>query len=276
MLSPNNRIVLLPQDREIMEVTGMTEEEYRWFVHECHKNNKLRPGEPVALGFWATVGVQLLIGILLTGAAMLLTPKPKDEEKESPQQETVEGQNIIRRDRFAPKSGFDSFQNVVDMGSVVPIVYCNQEIINGVTYGGLRVNSNLLWSQVLSVGGGQFFRGIFQIGEGPITVDHQQLALGNNTLASYELVEDSEAGRVTYYFQDDGGRISAADYELGVVVNNDPGAFSSDDIYVVDGGPNFCQALQPSNQVEFGIYGHIGNTFGYELSEQFTAVTQWQ
>ena len=29
MLSPNNRIVLLPQDREIMDITGMSEEEYR-------------------------------------------------------------------------------------------------------------------------------------------------------------------------------------------------------------------------------------------------------
>ena len=26
MLSPNNRIVLLPQDREIMDITGMSEE----------------------------------------------------------------------------------------------------------------------------------------------------------------------------------------------------------------------------------------------------------
>ena len=35
MLSPDNRIVLLPQDREIMDITGMSEEEYRWFVREC-------------------------------------------------------------------------------------------------------------------------------------------------------------------------------------------------------------------------------------------------
>ena len=27
---------------------------------------------------------------------------------------------------FAPKSGFDSFQNVVDMGSVIPIIYCKR------------------------------------------------------------------------------------------------------------------------------------------------------
>ena len=43
MLSPSNRIVLLPQDREIMDITGMSEEEYRWFVRECYKNTKAPP-----------------------------------------------------------------------------------------------------------------------------------------------------------------------------------------------------------------------------------------
>ena len=43
MLSPDNRIVLLPQDREIMDITGMSEEEYRWFVRECHKNSQASP-----------------------------------------------------------------------------------------------------------------------------------------------------------------------------------------------------------------------------------------
>ena len=116
------------------------------------------------------------------------TPKPKDQEKKTPEEETIEGQNVIRRDRFAPKSGFDSFQNVVDMGSVVPIVYCKRHEKGGVEYGGIRVNTNLLWSQILSVGGGQFFRGNFLVAEAPVNLEERQIALGNNTLASYELV----------------------------------------------------------------------------------------
>ena len=259
-----------------MDITGMSEEQYRWFVRECYKNQKLRPGEPVALEP-ATISLILTaVSILLSAAAMLLTPKPKDQEQKTPEEETIEGQNVVRRDRFAPKSGFDSFQNVVDMGSVVPIIYAKQEDIDGETYGGLRVNTNLLWSQVLSVGGGQFFRGIFLIGEGPLNLAEEQLALGNNTLASYELVKDAEAGRITYYFEKDGGRINSGDYRRGVIVDNDPGAFSPGDIYQVDDGPHFCQALQPSNQVEFGVYGHIGNNFGYKIGEPFIPITQWQ
>ena len=257
-----------------MDITGMSEEEYRWFVRECYKNQKLRPGEPVALDP-GTIGLILtIVGILLQVAGALLAPKPKDQEDKTPEEETIEGQNVVRRDRFAPKSGFDSFQNVVDMGSVVPIIYCKREG----EYGGLRVNTNLLWSQVLSVGGGQFFKGLFLVGEAGVEIDYEQIALGNNTLASYELIEDAEAGRVTLYYDNEGGRISFADYKRGVIANNDPGAEAGSlaDIYSVVDSTAFCQALQPSNQVEFGVYSHIGNNFGYKLGEPHTAVTHWQ
>ena len=261
-----------------MDLTGMSEEEYRWFVRECYKNFKLRPGEPVALEPGTIILINLAVSLLLSAAAMLLTPKPKDQEQKTPEEETIEGQNVVRRDRFAPKSGFDSFQNVVDMGSVVPIIYAKQEVIGGETYGGLRVNTNLLWSQVLSVGGGQFFKGLFLVGEAGVEIDYEQIALGNNTLASYELIEKAEAGRVTLYYTDGGGRISSDDYKRGVIADKDPGAEagSVNDIYEVVGKTSFCQALQPSNQVEFGVYGHIGNKFGYKEGEPFVPTTQWQ
>ena len=116
------------------------------------------------------------------------------------------------------------------MGSVVPIIYCKREDIDGITYGGLRVNTNLLWSQVLSVGGGQFFRGIFLVGEGPVNLERRQIALGNNTLASYELQRFADVGRISVYFKN-GGRIDEDNIDLGVRPYDDagnqldPGAF---------------------------------------------------
>ena len=71
MLSPNNRVVLLPQDREIMDIMGMSESEYRWFVRECDKHTQLRPGEPVAI---INFLIPLAIGLVLQAVAMLLTP----------------------------------------------------------------------------------------------------------------------------------------------------------------------------------------------------------
>ena len=49
MLTPSNRVVLLPCDREIMELAGLTEAQYREFVRQCKFESKIRPGQPVAL-----------------------------------------------------------------------------------------------------------------------------------------------------------------------------------------------------------------------------------
>ncbi len=125
MFSPNSAIALLPQDREIMEITGLSETEYRWFVRQCIKNARLRPCEPVAIGL-DVILLQILIAAVLTGSAYRLSPKPKVEERSTPKETTVDGQDVVRRDRFASKSGFDSVQNVVEMGSVIPIVYCKR------------------------------------------------------------------------------------------------------------------------------------------------------
>ena len=205
---------------------------------------------------------------------MLPAPKPKDQENETPTEETVEGQNVVRKDRFhlslvSTASKTLSTWAALSQSSIATVTKLRHYLRR------LAVNTNLLWSQVLSVGGGQFFRGIFLVGEAPVTLEPRQIALGNNTLASYELVEDAEAGRITYYFKD-GGRIDEDDYQLGVIPANDPGAYDLDDIYEVDGDTKFCQALQPSNQVEFGVYAHIGNNFGYKEGEPFVPCSQWQ
>ena len=43
MLSPSNRVVLLPCDREIIELAGLTESEYREFVRRCKFESKTPP-----------------------------------------------------------------------------------------------------------------------------------------------------------------------------------------------------------------------------------------
>ena len=274
MISPNRPFVLLPQDREIMSITGMSEAEYRKFVQDCQANSKLRPGEPVALTGLSLFLVNLAVGLLLTGASYLLAPKPKTEDdRPEVEDSTVEGQDVVRRDRFTAKSGFDSVQNVVDLGSIVPIIYANR----GKNYGGVRINSNMVWSQMLSIGGGQFFKGLFLVGEGSskLKLDLQQTAFGNNTLASYDLEQNIEAGRITIYEKTNGGRIKRGDYAAGVIAKNDIGA-SNNDVYSINGDTDFCEVVLPSNQKEFGVYGLIGNNFGYKIGEDWEPLSQWQ
>ena len=300
MLDPKTPIALLPQDREIMEILDLSEAEYRSFCLECRRRSTLRPGEPVAFSF-VTFAVTLLVGIALSAISALLAPKQQEPEEAKVDESKVDGQDIVRKDRFAAKYGFDSVQNVVTLGSVIPIVYAKRETKSGRRYGGIRVNTNLIWSQILSLGGGQFFRGIFMIGEaanvsgvdpGPI-IDYDQIAIGNNTLASYFLREDQQAGRATIYnaYRSTGSnRITSQDYKLGVVAQEDIGnksrsALGQDrrgpDVYCVenatdDPDESFCQCVIPSNQTQFGLYGFMGNRMAFKLGERFEPLTQWQ
>ena len=127
MLDPKAQLVLLPQDREVMAVTGMTEAEYRQFVLMAMQFSKPRPCQPTALAPLTLALINLAVGLLLTGISMLLAPKSQEPEEANYEETKVDGQDVIRKDRFAPKNGFNSVQNVVELGSVIPIVYARKK-----------------------------------------------------------------------------------------------------------------------------------------------------
>ena len=140
MLNPKQPIALLPQDREIMDITGMSEEEYRWFLRQAIFHSKLRPGEPTMLG--VSFLVSLVIGIALSAVSALLAPKPQQQKPR--QEKRVGGQDFVTGERSAPTSGFDSVQNVVELGSTIPLVYANRRKFTEADgtetyYGGVRV-----------------------------------------------------------------------------------------------------------------------------------------
>ena len=270
MLSPHDAkwFPLLPQDREIMSITGMTEKEYRNFMKEAALHHGIKPGDPVAFEIFTALAY-LAIGLVLSAVSALLLPKPRQQEQPEFETNTVQGQNVVNSDRFTPTSGFDSVQNVVELGSTIPLIYTKRQQIDGIAYGGVRVNTNLLWSQLYSIGGGQLLRAIFLVGEGIIPeLDVDQFAIGNNVIGSYRL-ESTEAGRITIYYSADGGRITSPDYISGLRADLDPGNAENAgaaDVFQARGagmqfGPNFCFTSTPSNQTVFGLYGHLGNQF---------------
>ena len=270
MLSPNdgNWIPLLPHDRQIMEITGMSEKQYRSFMRETMLNNGIKPGDPVAFEPFTAVAY-LVVGIALSAIASLLSPKPRQQKQPEFETKTVQGQDIQNSSRFTPTTGFDSVQNVVELGSTVPLIYTKRQEIDGIAYGGARINTNLLWSQLYSVGSGQLLRAIFLVGEGTIPqLDVDQFAIGNNVIGGYRL-DNNEAGRITLYYSPDGGRITSSDYISGVRPDLDLGnaqTAGASDVFQARGkdlqfGPNFCFTSTPSNQKVFGLYGHLGNNF---------------
>ena len=275
MLTPNRQIALLPQDRQIMQLTGMSEKDYRFFMRQAILHSKLRPGEPTNFLVIPFV-IKLVIGLALAYVATLLAPRPKPPEQQNLDSTTVQGQNLVNGARFTPKSGFDSIQNVVELGSVVPLVYAKRQIIDGIGYGGVRVNTNLIWSQIYSIGGGQLLRAVFLIGEAKITnLDAEQFAIGNNLINGYDL--NSDFGRITIYASPDGGRLTSTDRIAGQLASNDTGNAMNDgglDVFQVRGVNNnwttdFCQVSTPSNQTAFGLYGFIGNNFSFRVNPSF-------
>ena len=97
MLSPNDgsRIVLLPEDKELIRLAGWTEAEYREFVRYCKSESRIRPGEPVAIGL-DIILLQIGISLVLAAVAYALTLKAKNR---TPIRQSADQQQPSRRPR---------------------------------------------------------------------------------------------------------------------------------------------------------------------------------
>ena len=268
------QIVLLPQDRVIMDITGMNQAEYKDFCLQCYKASRDIPSdEPTAfLNFL----VPLIIGIALSFVASLLAPKPKQPEENNQTKEG--GDRFVRGDRSAPTSGFDSVQNVQELGTTIPLVYANRRTLDGVTYGGVRVNTSLLWSQLYSVGGGQLLRALFSVSEGTVPEPASvQYAIGNNLIKNFDLTENNVA-RISLYYVDgseESNRIVSSDHIAGRNPATDLGNAENDggsDVFEArtfsGWAPDFCYVSTPSNQTTFGVSNFIGNNMPYRTTPQ--------
>jgi len=193
--------VLLPAEVELCETVGLTEDEYFYFIELTQAYNGKRPKEYdeipyvvngfvggfIAKALAGNITAQLVLGIVLTVVSVLLTPKPRAPK--TPPSLTTAG--ITGPKRFAPQTGFNSVQELARLGEVVPLIFTKQETeTNGgetKTYGGVRVNTRLLWSQMLSFGSGQQLKALFMIGLGDLAhkPDFAGFAIGDLLLKNY-------------------------------------------------------------------------------------------
>ena len=239
---------MLPSDKYLASLLGITEEEYLHFKDYVEKEYAKAPAPSVVCGVETIIAVaQLVIGVGLLIAGELLRPKPPTQRSPGqPEQKVVDGKQIVRNTDFAPRYGFDSTQGVTALGATIPVAYANREERDGEFYGGLRVNLPLLWSQTLSLYGSQMFRGIFLVCEGggitdtalvgkQFEVDEDNYAIGSTVLQNFfyqsnnpafdaqlQIVNDQGA-RSTIYLDPDGGRIQNGDFVKGRTEANDPG-----------------------------------------------------
>jgi hypothetical protein len=287
-----NQPPLLPSDSYIASLLGLSADEYQWFKREVQQRARIEPGKPVA-GLETLVVISLVftaISVGLTIAASFF--KPKARQQGVVNTSNPDPDNITRNQKFAPRAGFDSVQKPAILATTIPIIYANRQTLgasssplrpNG-TYGGIRVNLQLVWSQMLSTGGDQMLRSIFMLGEGDIQ-SIEGLAIGDNQLGAYDLLSTNAmntAARLSVYYRSGGGRIQPSDYLLGRIPLYDLGnavQAGGADVYEIRDRynfyrPHFCYTYKPSNSTVFGLSGWLPNGVGYRVNPTIEPVGQ--
>ena len=289
-------MALLPSDKYLASLLGLSDDEFEWFQSEVRKQSALAPEPAVVAGVETliSIGVSLLIGIGTTVAASFFKPKPPtvEQQKQRKQSEIRSlargGDQVTNNQRTAPRYGFNSTQEIATLGEIIPIVYALKEG----DFGGVRTNAALLWSQLYSLGGSQMLRGVFMVGEGPMeSIDAKNFASGGDTLTSYDFVDSSanEIGsRMTVYGRYDSGlatRIMPADQIYGREASEDVGNTNNvtgptTDVFGVRVGDNvtqgFCASQKPANQTTFGLYGFCGNDLSMRNNPTFEPMVRPQ
>ena len=281
-----HRKILLPFEQELCEQLGLSKEEYFKFLEYVTSQSGKRPKEydniPYVVNFQAlglvaagggltTLG-QIVVGLVLTLVSYFLTPKPKPPK--TPPSLTTAGQQGVRR--FAPQTGFDTAQELAELGAVIPLVFAKYRKIDGVDFGGIRVNTQLLWSQMRSLGKGQQIKAIFNLSSGVLgqSPDFNGYAIGDMLLKNY-----SEGKFRLFWYNGSGdgkfkngphkypqgnleqekdrkGNISTDDVALPLIDSDRTGSF-------VDN--TFCATRTPSTQNIFGNYNPVPNSMRFML-----------
>ena len=285
---PGGRRVLLPAEIQLCKTIGITEDEYWYFVELTQAFNGKRPKEydelPYVVNFQAlglitvtatgtslTILGQIVFGIALTFISSLLAPKPRAD---TPPSLTTAG--LTGAKRFAPQTGFNSVQDLASFGEIVPLIFTRQETHKKNLYGGVRVNTRLLWSQMLSLGSGQQLKALFMIGLGNLAADPDfaGYAIGDLLLKNYI------HKKLALYIRRKGGRpkegnryeegtlprqkdrngsnmndVMSVDWDAGEGNDDDPGASKS----IVSG------SRTPNTQVQFGAYSPMPNSMRYRV-----------
>jgi len=263
---PTGRRLLLPAEAELCNAIGLSADEYWYFLElteayngERAKEYELVPDVVNDAGLTVAI-ISLVIGVASTAVSFLLAPKPRAPQA---RQREAAAPNLRTGDqagtrRFAPLTGFDSVQELANIGQIIPLIFTRK---------GVRVAGQLLWSQMLSLGTGQQLRAIVMFGNGiEQAPDFEGFAIGDTLLENYT------RAKIALYFRTDGGRfVETGDrYPEGTAeILDTTDAFSVFWDRTQAYEPYFSGTRTPSTQTQFGAYAPMpnGNAFkvNYEL-----------
>ena len=287
---PHGQRVLLPAEIEFCKVVGCSKEQYFYFLdQQALYNGKRKEGYELipdirndVVTAWVAKNI-VSIGIAIASATVsyLLTPKPR-EIKQGESRRTADA---IGNAKFAPQSSFDSIQSLANVGDIIPLIFANSQEKGG--YGGVRVNSQLLWSQFVSLGKYQQLKvlNLFSLGAIDGEPDYQGYAIGDTLLNAYN------AYKVGLYFRNGSesgnNRIRRGDLntfsKLAFDNGNDPFEIGVPDNQGGGSIPTirskaFSGARNPTTQTRFGAYSPFPNAqvcrLPYELQRDARGATK--
>lgn len=261
---------LLPYEHDLVATLGVTEEEYIDFlsIQETYSDPKegtivdvrnmpalaavpaiiagtaTAAATAAAITTLTTISIALtVVGVLFQVAAVLLADKPSSPKA---------GRNQ-REQRFSPRFGFNSSQELAQYGDPINLVYCNT---NHNPFGGVRIGTSLVWSAVESYGSTQFMQLLLVLGAASIkTIDYDRVAFGQLPLGQFSAAN-------TWLYYEDNGPVNFNNKVLGD--GKDPtrdGADSAEDVCRVMFAKNrrdgYSQAFSPSSLTSIGVYDPI-------------------
>jgi hypothetical protein len=278
-----HRQPLLPYERQLIEVLGLSEQEYREFVAEVARKSRERPAgyehipdircAPVVVA----IVVNLVVGAALTAISMLLAPKPPEpDEQKGKKLASQQG-----RTRFNNNVAFDSAPQLAQLGSRVPIPFGRYEQYGGelppaddeevgetgIPSGGMVVEPLLVWSRMLSNGSFQSLKVMAMIGQTGIegVPPIEAVMIGGQPIANiyksnYAFFWSSKPGS---------NRLDLSNLVAGDASPDGhflaPSASS-------DNGPAFSCAYSPTNTASFGVYNSIRNGGHYRVNWRVISV----
>ena len=263
--SPFTRRVLLPTEADLCNLLGLTEEEYFQFLEGVAAKVKERPeayglipdlvngplvvpvtAKTVVAGTAGTLTLfgQIAVGVALSVASYLLAPKPPSM-KQGTAERTAD---IAGLKRFAPQSSFNTVQELATLGTLIPLIFTNR---SQNTKGGVRVNSQLMWSQLVSLGTYQQLKilALFSLGEVEERPDFEGYAIGDLLISNYH------AKKIYKLVYSEGENIPFLT-DGGIIPN---------DIFKVDDKRYFSGTRNPTTQATFGLSNPMPNMTYYKL-----------
>jgi hypothetical protein len=250
---------LLPYEYDLIECLGVSKEDYLEFIalQEIHTDSKDGTIFDVQNDFGITAIVLAIVGLIFQVVSTVLAPRPKMPDIQT----SGGGQQQTRDERFSPRFGFNSTQELAHIGDPIHLVYANRGTgLDANPNGGVRLTSALLWSAVRSYGSSQYIQMLLLLAGGAITaIDSSKSAFGDTP------VRDLISQNIWMYFNPGGtGALTRGD-ELQNTQDSDPSSYGANTsnpyrLQVetannrVDG---FSQAYSPTTANSCGVYNIV-------------------